>query len=243
MKIGVALSGCDIGGVSAYILLHRLREDGLDPGLISASGLAAVGALLFTYGFDVEDCRMHADTFIKTCGEEDLDSAIAQLSDTLHPRILAEIQGLSVSAINITDGKIITFTNDFCFATDTLRTYPIQDVYDMLSATVGGAQGLASYALAGDKLSDYSVRYGHPIYPLQMFGMKNIFSYSFMPLVPQSGYDILLGQKLEQRPVGAEVHTRLRFAPLSLESTAMQYEDIAISEFESCKNIIVSALV
>lgn len=243
MKIGVALSGCDIGGVCAAGVLHWLQKEGIRINMISASGTASPATLLFCCGFGIRQRDVLLKEFLEEYRGIDLDSAIASLSARLSPEMLGQVAGLVIASTNLPDGKVAAFTNDFTFETETLVTIPLLEPYDALSASIGAVDGLGYYPYQGFTLCDYSVRYGCPIFPLHLAGCDKVLSFSFLPQIPGTAYEVLIHRRIQETGADADLHMALPLPSTSeLPQDFAEYQQGAISVLENCRNDLLRAI-
>lgn len=191
MKIGVALSGCDIGGVGAHHVLDSIRGHGLDIAMISCCCLPAVTALAYAYGYTQASADKLAARFLQDAREHDLDMAVGNIAASLTLRKERKRAGIVLNAADLTGGGALLFTDDLELDAANLRTIPLDDAYDALSATVSGVRGLCSYKLGGHALCNYSAQYGNPVAPLRMLGYK-VLCVSFLPRTPGIAYEAVL---------------------------------------------------
>ena len=233
VKIGVALSGCDLGGVSAYRVLEKLCEHGFELAMISTCCTPSLTALPYAYG--CKKCEKLARRFLRDCKTSDLDSAITALSADFAVRGKKKSVPLAVNSVNVLDGKIITFTNDYRFETDRLSTFALRDTYDALSASISLVDGLSSYRYKDARLCDFSIWYGCPVYPLRMAGLACVVSVAFLPEKPRTLYEALGTRMIEATAPAADVHIKIVFPP---DLTLEQYVDIATEEIEKCMDEI-----
>lgn len=231
MKIGVALSGCDIGGVGAYGALRELEAQGFEIGMISACGIPAIPAMLYAYGYGPQSFERAAGEFLKTNQESDMDMAVAELAAKLSLRQTGGLVPLAVNTVNISDGKICAFSGSDLLRTSGLCTFPLEDAYDALSATISPADGLTSYEYQGCKLCDFCVWYGQPVQPLRLAGLEKILSLTFVPRSPGTPYQGMVKQKISATANLCDLHI-----PIELEgpATLEQYIKIATTETKSC---------
>lgn len=234
MKIGVALSGCDIGGVCGYRVLKRLEAMGFEIEMVSTCCLASAMALAYGCGLEAHKADLTAAAFLQAAREENMDAAIAAVDSILPPGRLAQCKALAVNAVQVESGKVFTFTNAFRLKSERLCTLPLRDGYDALSATISTLDGLASYRYRGLRLCDYSAWYGCPLYPLRMSGIPRVLSISFLPLAPSTPYEILVRQTTLATAGAADVHISVEFpaGELLLE----EYDEIAAERLESFIN-------
>lgn len=206
VKIGVAFSGCDIGGLGAYEVLRALEEHGLEIGMVSACGLPSVTSLLYALGWGGAACRELGEKFLRNAREIDLDMAVAEFAaETPLHRLETKIPYVMSSAC-VSDGRICAFTNLRRAATDRLLTFPLEDAYDALSATISPVEGLASYEYEGCRLCDFAVWYGSPVYPLKMAALDRVLAVSFLPRSPQTPYEALVKQRITASSKLADLH-------------------------------------
>lgn len=235
MKIGIALSGCDAGGLCAFHVLRLLEEKGFTIEMVSCCGISSVTALLYGVG-DVDRAERIGSDFWKRMRTENLDNAIEAASEQLPSSLLRENDRLAVSAVNVEDGKVIAFTNAFSLDSERLCTLPLTDAYDTLSATVSPLDGLTSYRLDSMRLCDYSVWYGCPLYPLKMSGISRTVSISFLPERPETPYTVMTGKNVGTTAAAADIHIPILF-PSSL-STRDEQIDFAANKIKSCINLM-----
>lgn len=227
VRIGVALSGCDIGGVAAYDVLRELQRQGFGVGMISTCGMPSVTALLFAAGYGEEDGDRHTEKFLRTAREIDIDMAVAEFSAEVPLDRDGDKTPAVVSSVNVADGNICAFTGECEKKGERLRAYPLCDAYDALSATISPVEGLASYQYDGSQLCDFSVWYGVPVYPLKLAAVDRVLSVAFLPCAPRTPYEALVKQKIEASAHLADVHIPIAFAgPL----TAGEYAARAIGQ-------------
>jgi hypothetical protein len=206
MKVGVALSGCDLGGICAHRVLEEIERQGYEIVMVSACSIPAAAALFWSVGLTPEKADSMAKRFLKDVAQSDLDTALAAMAETLtkeHPR---QGRPVCVAACNLTDGRMVVFTDTFSLNSDTFSALPLQDPYDMLSATVSGTAGLGSYVLGDYRLCDYSARYGCPVAPLRLCGLSRVLSIAFLPAVPSGAYEAALLQSLGRTCSAADLH-------------------------------------
>lgn len=238
MKIGVALSGCDIGGISAHSVLEELAVQGLEIAMISSCCIPSVPALLYAYGCDEID--KHARQFLHDMQALHMDTAIGNLSADFplgHPRGRVP---LAINAVNVSDGKIITFTNDYAFHTDRLTTFQMDSAYNSLSSTISLEVGPGCYSYNGCSLCDFCVWYGCPVYPLKMAGLERIISIAFLPQLPCTPYEVLVGHMLEATAGAADLHIPIDF-PKAAELP--EYIEIATRKVKSRIDEILSKIL
>lgn len=206
MKIGVALSGCGIGGVGAWDVLCQLNRQGFDIAAVSASGLPAIGAILYSLGFSEKKSHHILGKFIGDCKRYDLDTAIEKLVEKIHPHLTLRLP-LSINSVNVADGKICAFASGGELHTSKLDIFPLEiaELYDVLSATISPADGMGCYSYKSLKLCDFSTLYGVPVYPLYMAGVSRVVSVAFVPVEPQSMYESTVRQKLVDDPSCADI--------------------------------------
>lgn len=229
MKIGVALAGCDIGGVSAWRVLRELEEQGFDIGMVSACCLPAATSLLYARGCGDTEMRKLSEAFLRDTRSSDIDFAIANLSAAFRDGE-GETVPLAINAVNVSDGGIVTFTDDYSLRCGNLKTFPIGDPYDVLSATISLMDGLGSYRYKGHKLCDFSCWYGCAIQPLKLAGLQKTVSVAFLPRFPKSPYEVLVKQMIGSTASLADIHIPIEFKnhDLSFE----QYEEIAADKIK-----------
>lgn len=232
LRIGVALSGCDIGAVVAYTVLRELERQGFEIGMISTCGMPSATALLYAYGCEQDQYKKMTARFLTNLAESDIDMALAEFSAALPLDKLRQEIPIAISAVNVPDGKIYTFTLDYTVAVDRLITFPLENSYDSLSATISPAEGLASYLHEGFRLCDFSVWYGCPIYPLSMAGPERIVSIAFVPSNPKTPYEVLMKQKIAHTAHFADVHIPILFDGISGDLS--RYIEIATLQVRSC---------
>ena len=233
MKIGVALSGCDIGGISGYRLLCLLEDMGLDLHMISVSGTPSIAALLYKSGWSEKVCHAYLDDFLQNRRIAELDTAIDAFSEKLSDRGWKPFQGLVINAVHIADGSAAAFTNDMVYRAGNLRTFPLNVPYHALSATIGAVDGLGNYPYQGCKLCDYAIQHGCPFYPLRLASCDMILSFSFLPQIPQSPYDISLKNRIEHTCHAADFHFSFQFPPESDKACLLSdWEDLVTGHLE-----------
>lgn len=245
MKIGVALSGCDIGAVGAYGVLLELINQGFEIDMISVSGLPSVTALPFAYGMEEKAVHGLAESFFRNLKEADMDTAVAELAAQLPMGKLRRSSGQTIpfalSAVDISDGKIHTFTDLYTVSSDRLVTHSLEDAYDALSATVSPADGLGSYRFHGCRLCDFSIWYGCPVHPLNMAGVEKIISVAFVPETPETPYEALVKHRLAACADLADIQVTVETEGGLLEPD--RYIEIATEKMESCINEICMKMV
>jgi hypothetical protein len=240
MKIGVALSGSHPGGVSAYHVLRVLEEKGFDIEMVSCCSTPAVTALLHGSGEEDRADKIMA-AFVEKTRLENLDSAIAVAAELLPASLLKNNRKIAVSAVHVADGTVVTFTNRYALASQKIHTLPLENAYDILSATVSPMNGLSCYRQGGLCLCDYAVWYGSPLYPLRMNGISRIVSIAFLPEVPQTPYEVLVKQHIESSAKAAEIHIPVEF-PAYLTSPG-EMSDYALAQVENCLNDIARQML
>jgi hypothetical protein len=216
MKIGVALSGCHPGGVVAYHVLRELEDKGFAIEMVSCCCTPAVTALLHGSG-EEELANNILATFVEKTRLENLDSAIAAAAELLPASLLKKNHKTAVSAAHVADGAVVTFTNRYALTSQKIHTLPLENAYDILSATVSPMDGHGCYLQGGLCLCDYAVWYGAPLYPLRMNGISRIVSLAFLPEVPQTPYEVLVKQQIESSVRAAEIHIPIEF-PAAISS-------------------------
>lgn len=236
MKIGVALSGCDIGGVCAWSALRALEEQGLDIGMISACCIPAVTSLLYARGCEEKVMQKYSSVFLSDARESDVDYAIANLSANCRAGRGRQIP-LAVNAVNVSDGRIITFTDDYSIKGGNIRTFGIEDPYDALSATISLMDGLGSYRYKDCRLCDFCCWYGCPVHPLKLAGLQKTVSISFLPALPKTPYEVLVKQMITVNSSSADIHIPIEFSGSGLSFE--QYEEITTGKIKSCADKIL----
>lgn len=239
MKIGVAFSGCDIGGTSAWHVLRELSDMGLEIGMVSACCTPAVTSLLYAQGCEDSAMQRLSEAFLRDCRELDMDSAVANLSADFKPGPNPRTS-LAINAVNVSDGKIITFTDDYSLKSSNLKTFGLDDPYDALSATISLLDGLGSYRYEDCRLCDFCCWYGCPVHPLKLAGLQKIISIAFLPKSPKSPYEVLVKQMISASSSRADLHIPIEFGgDLPLE----QYIEIASGEIKNRSDqILLKAL-
>jgi len=240
VKIGVALSGCDIGGVCAFRVLEELEAQGLEIGMISCCAVPTTTSLFFARGCPSDTLRRLAGNFLSDARALDMDWALANLSVSLLAQERRRAIPAAVNAVNIPDSKIVTFTDDFALDTGGVRTFSLIDAYDAFSATMGEVAGMDDYQYEGFRLCDFSVRYGNPTYPLKMQGFQGILSVSFLPATPRTPYELMIGRMIAGTQSLSDMHIPLCFEQgLELE----EYSKIAVHTIQSCMPEIYERLL
>lgn len=240
MKIGVAFSGCDLGGISAWAALRELEARGLDIGMISACCVPAAASLLYAGGCGEEAMRRLTSAFLRDARESDIDFAVANLSAAFREGKGKKIP-LVIGAVNVFDGDIVAFTDENSVKGKGLCTFGLEDPYDALSATISLMDGLGSYRYQGQKLCDFCCWYGCPAHPLMLAGYKKIVSIAFLPKLPKSPYEALVKHTIASSSASASVHIPIEFAgrDLSLD----EYEEITAAKIaEHEKSILFETL-
>lgn len=206
MKIGVALSGCEIGGVAAFAALRELEEQGMEIGMVSACGVPAVTALLFALGYEEDACCKLAGEFLQNARSCDMDLAVAELSVQVLPARRKAQVPLVISSVDVADGRICAFSSERLPNSRRLNAFPLEDAYDALSATISPVDGLATYPFADCSLCDFSVWYGCPVYPLKMAAVEKIISLAFLPEEPRTPYEALVKHRITGSASLADAH-------------------------------------
>lgn len=202
VKIGVALSGGDIGGVCAYAALKKIEQAGLSIGMLSACGTPSVAAMLYAYGYPEEEAALLTETFLTQCAEGDLAFAIAELSAHLAARKRAKRIPLTVNSVDVLDGHIYAFTEELTLQTGQFTTILSALPEEVLGAAITPMDGLPG----GGGRCDFSVWYGCPLAPLRLAGMDRTISLAFHPEKPATPYLALLGQRLRASGQQADIH-------------------------------------
>ncbi len=206
MKLGVALSGCGMGGICAHRVLEEVERQGYEIAMVAASSIPAAAALSWSARLKPEKIDLMAKRFLKDVARWDLDTALAVMAETLAKVKSKQRRPVCVTSCNLTDGRMVVFTDSFSLNSDTFSALPLQEPYDMLSATVSGTAGLGSYTLGEYRLCDYSARYGCPVAPLRLCGLSRVLSISFLPAVPTGAYEAALLQSLGQACPAVDLH-------------------------------------
>lgn len=237
MKIGVALSGCDLGGVSAWKALSELAAQGFDIGMISASCMPATTALLYANGCAEAVMTKLSEDFLSDARESDIDFAIANLSARFREGKKEEKRApLCINAVDVSDGEIVVFTGDCSLCGGNLKTFSDAEPYDMLSATVSLVDGLGSYLYEGRKLCDFCCWYGCPVHQLRLAGMEKIISVAFLPAKPKTPYEALSKRMISGLGSPADIHIQIEFEDKAQEFE--EYAEIATSAIKNCMNEI-----
>lgn len=232
MKIGVALSGCDIGGVSAWAVLSELESQGFDIGMISASCVPATTALLYANGYTETVMKKLSELFLKDARESDIDFAIANLSAKFRKSNEAKKSTpLCINAVDVSDGEIVAFSEDHSLCGENLRIFPAAEPYDMLSATVSLVDGLGSYLYEGRRLCDFCCWYGCPVHQLRLAGMEKIISVAFVPEKPKTPYEALSKRMISGVKCSADIHIVIEF-----EDKELSFDEYAKIAAQSIKN-------
>lgn len=231
MKIGVALSGCDIGGISAWVALKELASQGFEIGMISASCVPAAAALPYVNGYPDDAMTRLSETFLQDTRESDIDFAIANLSARLCEIPQKRIP-LCVNAVDVSDGGIVAFTDDYALCGDNLTTFSGAAPYDMLSATVSLMDGLGCYLYEGRRLCDFCCWYGSPVHQLRLAGMEKIISAAFLPEKPKTPYEALAKRLILSADCPADVHIAIEFE--EKQQSFAEYAEIATCSIKNC---------
>lgn len=235
--MGVALSGCDLGGVSAWAALGELEALGFDIGMISASCMPATTALLYANGYTETAMKKLSEDFLSDARESDIDFAIANLSAKFREGKEVEKRApLCINAVDVSDGEIVAFTGDYSLCGENLKTFARAEPYDMLSATVSLVDGLGSYLYAGRRLCDYCCWYGCPVHQLKLAGMEKIISVAFLPVKPKTPYEALSKRMVSGFKSPADIHITIEFE--DKEQGFEEYAEIAKRSIKSCMNEI-----
>lgn len=231
MKIGVALSGCDIGGVSAWAALKELESQGFEIGMISASCVPAAAALLYVNGYAEDAMKKLSEDFLTDARESDIDLAIANLSARFRESNERRIP-LCINAVDVSDGEIVAFTEDFTLCGQNLKTFSGTEPYDMLSATVSLMDGLGCYLYEGRRLCDFCCWYGCPVHQLRLAGMEKIISAAFLPEKPKTPYEALSKRLITGFECPADIHITVEFEDKG--QSFDEYAEIATRSIKSC---------
>lgn len=240
VKIGVALSGCDLGGISAWVALRELEARGLDIGMISACCLPSAAALPYAHGCSELEIYKLSSSFLSDARESDIDFAVANLS-AVYRKGKGKRIPLAINAVNVYDGNIVTFTDDYSITGHNLKTFGLEDPYDTLSATMSLMDGLGSYRYKDQKLCDFCCWYGCPSHPLTLAGYKKIISLAFLPQLPQNPYEVLVKHTVASSASSVSMHIPIEFA--RRDFSFAEYAEITaakIAEFE--KEILFETL-
>lgn len=197
MKTGVALSGCDIGGVAAFAVLEGLERMGIRPTMVSACSIAAISSWLYCSGFPEKSNERLINRFLSQYRRKGIDGALLQFSKSLTGRNYPIRAQFTINCVSLSDQKIVTFTNDFSVTASNLETRRFDDPYFPLSATVNANSPFSSTVFERDGLCDYCASFGAPVYPLLMCGMEKIISISFLPKSPKTAYELLVRQAIQ----------------------------------------------
>jgi len=235
LKIGVALSGCDAGGICAWKIVNELQSYGFDIGMVSACCIPAMAALLYANGCGGDEMETLSKKFLQDSREFDLDAAVFNFSSAFK-RGEGEKTPAAISAVNIADGGIITFTDHYALEKGNIKTVKMCDTYDMISATISFMGGLGSYSYGGGRLCDYSCWYGSPVQPLKLAGFTKILSLSYLPKTPETPCEVLVKRTVTANGAAADMHITTEF-PKNL--TFEEYSEIALSRLASCADKII----
>ncbi len=236
VKIGVALSGCHIGGVSAWSVLRELEAQGFDLQMVSACCVPATTSLLYASGCEDAAMKRLSLGFLSDARESDIDFAVANLSAAFREGN-KKTTPLAINAVNVTDGNIVMFTDDVSLRSSNLKTFADADPYDILSATISLMDGLGSYRYGGQHLCDFCCWYGCPVHALKLAGVEKIISIAFVPKFPKTPYEVLVKQMIASSASAADIHISIEFASRGLSFE--QYEKIATTKIKSSANKIL----
>ncbi|WRS27789.1 hypothetical protein U6B65_01275 [Oscillospiraceae bacterium MB08-C2-2] len=231
MKIGVALSGCDIGGVAAYSALQEIENQGFEIEMVSSSGVASMSGAMFALGCEEEIYRQAMDSFMADIRTDGMDTAIYNLSQRIQNSPQTRKIPLAINSVNMADQKTVTFTNDFVLSSQTVMTYPLQELYDAFSASISQVEGLGYYRFIGYRLCDYSILHGCPLYPLRMQGIKHVVSISFMPERLSTPYEAMAKKIVDQSALGADWHLTLRMPANKSPAEYMEWVSLQVNAF------------
>ena len=235
MEIGVALSGCDAGGICAWKILNELQSYGFEIGMVSACCIPAMAALLYAGGCCEDKMESLSGKFLQDTREYDLEAAVRNFSSAFKRSGGKKIPA-AISAVNITDGSIITFTDHYELENGNVKTVKMCDTYDMISATVSFMGGLGCYNFGGGRLCDYSCWYGSPVHPLKLAGFTKILSLAYLPKTPETPYEALAKRTVTSMGAAADMHITTEFDK-GLELN--EYVETALSRLESCADKII----
>ena len=235
MEIGVALSGCDMGGICAWKILNEIQSYGFEIGMVSACCIPAIAALMYADGCREDKMESLSGKFLQDTREHDLEAAVRNFSSAFRRGKGGKIPA-AISAVNITDGSIITFTDHYALEKGNIKTVKMCDTYDMISSTVSFMGGLSSYRYGGGRLCDYSCWYGSPVHPLKLAGFAKILSFSYLPKTPETPYEALAKRTVTKNGAAGEMHIITEFEQgLELK----EYVETALSRLESCAGKII----
>lgn len=236
VRIGVAFSGCDIGGICAWSILKELEAQGFDIGMISACCVPAIASLLYSHGCDEAVMEELSSIFLDDARSIDIDYAVANISASFREGGGKKIP-LAINSVNVSDGTIVTFTDDYVLKSSRLRTFGIEDVYDPLSATISLMDGLGSYKFENLKLCDFCCWYGCPVHQLKLAGFDKIISVAFLPKFPKTPYEALVKNMISSTCASSVIHIPIEFA--SRELALSDYIEISTDKIKSCANQIL----
>lgn len=185
-----------MAGIAAYTALQRLTKEGLFIEMVSVCGVATATAMLYACGCTDPLYHQTATEFLEHLQATDIDTAIAKFAHHLPLSRWKRKIPLIVNSVNVSDGTICAFCDRSAASTSRLQAVPLNDCYDVLSATIGPMDGLASYPYAGYALCDFSVWYGAPVYAPKMMGIDRMISIAFVPKSPQTPYEVLVKQRI-----------------------------------------------
>lgn len=236
MKIGVAFSGCDIGGIAAWRVLRELELQGFDIAMISACCVPAITSLLFSYGCEDTVMELLSQQFLRDCHELDIDYAIANISANVKTGPNKKIP-LAINAANVTDGRIVMFTDDYSLQCGNIETVGLENSYDALSATTSLMDGLGSYRYGDLRLCDFCCWHGCPIHQLKLAGIQKIISVALLPKLAKTPYEVMTKQMIAKSSAAADVHILIE--PEKRDMQLDEYIEIATGKIKSNTNIML----
>lgn len=240
VKTGVALSGCDLGGICAWAVLDELTAQGFYIEMVSASCIPAAAALLYANNYTSESMRKHSENFLNDARESDIDFAVANLASGFHESGGKRTR-LCVNAVDVSDGEIVVFTDDYAFSGENLKTFAGAEPFDIISATVSLVDGLGCYRYRGRRLCDFCCWYGAPVHQLRLAGMERIISVSFLPRKSKTPYEASARRVIMNAASLADIHIPIDFGD---EASGLdEYVKIATDKIKSSMNEIAAKIL
>lgn len=209
MKIGVALSGSGIGGVAAYEVVRQVAALGLETGVYSACGLSALSMLCYMKGPVRAEKRL-----ARLCGELS-DRTRAKRALKLARRFAGGLSDVpypvAVSCVDLSTGLPVIFSNVLPQSRDVI---PVSDTKtaDILKASLHPLESPCSQMWEGMELCDFTMKYGCPILPVRMAGLR-VLSVSFEDRSARTAQDLAARELVERTRTLADYSISIRVNP------------------------------
>ena len=177
MKLGVTFSGSGALAARSNELVEALSDSSLRIGMLSATSLSAVPALLWSRGLEAAETGELMDLLL---GAQSPALGLRQLEGMGVLRAKAPRYDLAVCSVDCATGVTVIFCDSLRSDAWNLKIYPLTgNEREALTAAICPYGGLEPQKWEEMQLCDFAARYGCPFFPLWLAGMERTLAVSF----------------------------------------------------------------